>query len=335
MNRIETIKAGIFGTVVGDALGVPVEFTSRSARKVDPVADMRGYGTHDQPQGTWSDDSSMMLATLDSIILRGGIRYDDIMAKFSDWLRRGDYTPYGHVFDVGGTCSAAISRYRPGVDPKTCGGSEESDNGNGSLMRIMAASLYVGLDDDWNESVFEDAVDDIQGVSCLTHAHPRSQMACMIYTAICHELIWCKGRSIADGVQDAISETLDYYSKAWEAQSWFDLDFLQEIRSDKFARLRDIEKFKSLPEDEIRSGGYVVDTLEASVWCLLNSGSYKECVLKAVNLGDDTDTTGAVAGGLAGLCYGYDGIPAEWIDVIASKEWINVLCESFAEIMNA
>jgi ADP-ribosylglycohydrolase len=98
--------------------------------------------------------------------------------------------------------------------------------------------------------------------------------------------------------------------------------------------LRDIDKFSQIPEDEIRSSGYVVDTLEASIWCLLNSSSYKECVLKAVNLGDDTDTTGAVAGGLAGLCYGYDAIPAEWIDVIASREWINVLCESFAEIMD-
>ena len=95
MNKIETIKAGIFGTVVGDALGVPVEFTSRAARKVDPVADMRGHGTHDQPQGTWSDDSSMMFATMDSIVLRGGIRLDDIMTKFSNWLQHGDYTPYG------------------------------------------------------------------------------------------------------------------------------------------------------------------------------------------------------------------------------------------------
>lgn len=335
MNRVDIIKAGIFGTVVGDALGVPVEFSSRGQRKEDPVKDMRAYGTHNQPKGTWSDDSSMMLATLDSIIQRGGIRYDDIMEKFRLWLLRGDYTPHGDVFDAGGTCTSAISKYRPGVDARECGGTNERSNGNGSLMRIMPVSLYVGFDEDfWKDSVLEDEVDKVQGVSSLTHAHPRSLMGCVIYTAICHELIYRNDKPLLFTVQYAVDKTLEFYANAWEAYSWFDDAFLTEIRAGKYDRLRDLTSFKDLPDTEIRGSGYVVDCLESSIWCLLNSESYADCVLKAVNLGEDTDTTAVVTGGLAGLYYGYDNIPKDWIDAIVSKEWIRNLCESFAHILD-
>ena len=332
MDMKNVIKSGIFGVVVGDALGVPVEFSSRAERMADPVTDMREYGTHHQPKGTWSDDSSMMLATMDSMILRGGIRYDDIMEKFGKWLHNGDYTPYGKVFDVGITCTKAIERYKPGTDPRECGGCGEKDNGNGSLMRIMPVSLYAALEPDyWEKAFINDKVEDIQGVSCLTHSHPRSQIACVLYTSICHELIYRKKNPILSAVQYAIYKTLEYYAFVWEDQSWFDHEFLKEIKADTYGRLRDLTSFRNLPESEIRSSGYVVHTLEAAIWCLLNSDSYTDCVLKAVNLGEDTDTVGAVAGGLAGLCYGYENIPKEWIDIIASKEWVSGLCDDFAE----
>ena len=334
MDIKEIIKAGVFGVITGDALGVPVEFTSRAERKTDPVTDMREYGTHSQPKGTWSDDSSMALATMDSIILRGGIRYDDIMEKFEKWLLHGDYTPHGDTFDVGMTCAKAISRYHKGVDPRECGGKGEYDNGNGSIMRIMPVSLYVGLNEDyWNKDYLDEAVYDIHGVSCLTHGHPRSQMGCMIYTSMCHELIYRKNRTVLETLQCAIDRTLEYYSKAWEEYSWFDSEFHKEIKADSYKRLRDLISFGNLAESEISSGGYVVHTLEAAIWCLLNSDSYADSVLKAVNLGDDTDTTGAVAGGLAGLCYGYDSIPKDWIDSVDSKEWIERMCEDLAAVI--
>lgn len=334
---INLIRAGIFGTVVGDALGVPVEFTSRAERKADPVTDMRGYGTHSQPKGTWSDDSSMALATMDSMIRQKGIHCDDIMEKFKGWLLHGDYTPYGRVFDVGITCRKAIGNYKSGCDATMCGGDREDDNGNGSLMRIMPVSLYESIrHEDWEEneqhSVMDDVASDVHDASSLTHRHPRSRMACMIYTAICHEMIQNKGGSLQEVLQSAVNRTLDFYGNAEEARAWSDEAFLAEIRSDHFRRLRDLDAFRKLPEEEISSGGYVLHTLEASIWCLLQTDSYRDCVLKAVNLGDDTDTTGAVTGGLVGLWYGYDAIPQEWLDVIASREWIDSLCEQFAEV---
>ncbi len=335
MDNIEITKAGIFGVVVGDALGVPVEFTSRSARRADPVTGMREYGTHNQPRGTWSDDSSMMLATLDSIIYNGGLWYEDIMERFQNWRLKGDYTPHGNVFDVGLTCANAISRFSQGTDPLKCGGCGERDNGNGSLMRIMPVSLYSSLEDEFWEDVFlEDAAEYSHNASRLTHGHPRSQMACMLYTTICHELIYREQGSVADAVQYAVENTMEFYSNASDILPWFDKAFSDEIAADSYGRLRNLSEFRKLPDDEIKSSGYVVDTLEAAIWCLLNTDSYSQCVLKAVNLGDDTDTVGAVAGGLAGLAYGYDSIPAEWLDVIALNDWITKLCEDFACIMS-
>ena len=132
---------GIMGVVVGDALGVPVEFSSRGELKINPLTKMEGYGSYDVPEGTWSDDSSMMLATLDS--LKNGYNPVDIMEKFAEWLVDGKYTPFGEAFDVGRTCLKAIMGYLKNPDITKCGGTGEHDNGNGSLMRILPICLYM------------------------------------------------------------------------------------------------------------------------------------------------------------------------------------------------
>ena len=333
INKCELIRAGTFGVVVGDAIGVPVEFTSRTERDMDPVTGMREYGTHHQPAGTWSDDSSMMLATMDSMIIRNGFVPEDVMEKFANWLNKGDYTPYGNVFDVGITCSRAIGAFLSGAAPENCGGRGERDNGNGSLMRIMPVSLYLALNNNfWNEEDLDEALGFVWLASSLTHGHPRSWIGCMIYTSICHELIYRNNRVIEDCVQCAVDKTLKVYRGSWEKDDWFDDEFLNELRNDGYKRLRDIPAFKALPREAIQSSGYVVHTLEAAIWCLLNSKSYSECVLQAVNLGDDTDTVGAVAGGLAGIYYGFDSIPQDWLSVIAQKEWIDGLCVDFEKL---
>ena len=324
------IKAGIIGTIVADALGVPVEFKSREELKKNPVVDMREYGTHYQPKGTWSDDSSLLLASIDSISKMKGVDFEDMMKRFVAWRVNYEYTPHGAVFDIGNACARSISSYRPGKDPLSCGVTGANENGNGSLMRIMAMSLYVGSRKDyWND---EEAFALVQDASKLTHAHPRSQIACVLYTSICHEMMYRENRSIEEALSDAISKTFDVYENLEYKQS-LDKEFQYEIESDKYGRIRNIEAFKNLPGDEIQSTGYVVHTLEAAVWCLLNSSSYKESVLKAVNLGDDTDTVGAVAGGLAGLWYGFEYIPSEWVDALAKKEWILQMCDAFADTL--
>lgn len=282
------IYDAVMGLVVGDALGVPVEFKSRDTFHID---DMIGYGTYNQPPGTWSDDSSLTLATMESIIRKGEIDPADMMNNFSvEWYYKGEFTPYGKVFDIGGTTEAAIRRFHCGIEPLKCGLNHYKHNGNGSLMRILPLAL------------FPSSMNDINNVSSLTHSHEISRRACRTYVAIAEQLL--KGAPIGDVID---------YPIAWK-------DFER------------IPKIYKLNRNEIRSTGYVVDTLEAALWCVYHTSSYRDCVLEAVNLGGDTDTIAAVAGGLAGIIYGCGGekgIPDEWIAQIARKDWIFDLCERF------
>ena len=136
------IKDGMFGLAIADAVGVPAEFKSRESLKRRPITDMVGYGTHSQPPGTWSDDSSMAIATMDSINECGTIDYDDIMKKYVEWVDESKYTATGDFFDIGITTSSAILRYKRGASPVNCGEKGVNSNGNGSLMRILPVVLY-------------------------------------------------------------------------------------------------------------------------------------------------------------------------------------------------
>lgn len=314
------IKGSIWGLVVGDALGVPVEFKEREVIRKHPVTDMMEYGTHYQPKGTWSDDSSMMLCTLDSLGDKGEIDYDDIMAKFASWLYEGEYTPYGEAFDYGGATCRAIERYRNGVAPLECGGCAERDNGNGSLMRILPVVLHLYENHGHFKKCSKIRVaDTIHQASSLTHGHSTSTIGCGLYGFMLGTVINFKnGEEDGESLLDALE-----CRHAWKVY-----EYCEETIA-KYSRLKDMRAFAALPEDEIKSGGYVVNTLEAAMWCFLNTDNFADCVLKAVNLGNDTDTTAAVAGSIAGAYYGMEGIPTEWLNCLAKKEWIAELIEKF------
>ena len=300
---------GLFGLCVGDALGVPVEFIPRSKLKEKPVTDMIGYGTHNQPPGTWSDDSSLTFCLAESLCQ--GFNLQDIADKFCKWLYEGYWTPYGVVFDVGNTTQYAISRLKEGVNPVEAGGKDEFSNGNGSLMRILPLAFYL------EKSDIEQQFAITHQVSCLTHGHIRSQMACGIYVQLAINIL--KGNTPKLAYKNMRDIVLKYYSK----QPY-------SIELHHFDRILESD-ISELPEESIKSTGYVVDTLEASIWCFLNNNSYADTVLTAVNLGGDTDTTAAVAGGLAGIYYGYESIPKNWINKIARKQDIIELAKRLNE----
>lgn len=308
--------ASVLGLVVGDALGVPVEFKTREEIKKNPVTGMLGYGTHNQPAGTWSDDSSMVIATMDwlSEMKDGRPDYRCLMDKFCRWLAKGDYTPYQNVFDCGIATNQAIFKYCKGIEPLECGGKAEYDNGNGSLMRILPAALWCSENlagEDMNGAEF------IYQVSSVTHGHLRSKMGCLIYSKIVADLLHAEHRDKVEIVEKSLNSCRNYFERSQGEGAAFE--------KQTYARLWDLKEFVQLEEWAIKSSGYVVDTLEAAIWCFLNTDSYRDCVLKAVNLGNDTDTVGAVAGGLAGLYYGMEAIPEEWLNVIPKREWITEL----------
>ncbi|MDY7029157.1 MAG: ADP-ribosylglycohydrolase family protein [Spirochaetota bacterium] len=304
----DTVYGGIFGLAIGDALGVPVEFEPRETREADPVRDYREYGTHSQPKGTWSDDTSLTLALLDS--LRGGLDYADIARKFLAWAdNSGDYTATGAVFDIGNATSRAISRIRRGDDPVHCGGTDEYSNGNGSLMRILPAAFYVLTmsPEKRNEIVFN--------ISAISHGHLRSKIACLLYTETVRNIL--RGLEKADAVDTAHNHVKSLLNESEEAEM------------DHFSRCS--SAIAGCSKKDIRSDGYVVSSLEVSLWSFLTTTSYTEAVLTAVNLGHDTDTTAAITGGLAGCYYGYESLPVKWISGLQRSEYIYSLTEAFIQ----
>ena len=311
--HFQRVEGAVIGFAVADALGVPVEFSSREERRLDPVYEMRSGGTHGQPAGTWSDDTSMTLCMIHSLIEKG-IDYDDQMLRFVDWMINGNYTANGEVFDIGGTTQHAINNYRHGKPVLKCGDPDEDACGNGSLMRIMPLAIY--LQSQYDKLSFDDfCADIIHKASDCTHASRRCEMACGIYTAVIIAMCCCG--YLPSAVQSGIFYGLKYYQDHPDYKDLYD----------EFESLSSIAQW---PESKIKSGGYVVNTLQAALWCLLTTEGYADCVLKAVNLGRDTDTTAAVAGALAGMHYGANTIPKDWIESLAKYEEIKALSKRFA-----
>lgn len=307
---------GMMGLVVGDALGMPVQFVDRDELKKHPVETMEGYGTYNMPPGTWSDDSSMALATLDSIREKGGVDLNDIMIRFGYWLMYGEYTPFGEAFDIGNTCLDAIKQYAIAEDVDTCGKTGEWANGNGALMRIMPVCLYAYEKVAAKEWDLKQALECVHQTSALTHNHMRSKMACGIYYFMINNVIEGCG-TLLERLQNGVDDAVKFYHG----------DIVNHVELAYYARLFHLDEFAERSEDEIKSSGYVVDSLEAAVWSLVTTDSFEEALLRAVNLGDDADTVGAIAGGLAGLYYGYGSVPEEWRKQIVKGEEIVGLCE--------
>ena len=300
-------KDAIMGVVTGDALGCPVQFESREEVAQHPITGMRGNGTFNLPAGSWTDDSSLTLALLESIKRLDTIDYKDIMNNFMKWMYDGDFTPFGRSFDIGRSTMQAINRYKLTKKPQKPGAGDERSNGNGGLMRIMPACLYC------IDSKLEDgkAIEIIHKTGSLTHGHIRSNIACGLYYFMSYEILNGSG-DLKEKLQKGIDRGFGFYEK-----------YLSDHENlEYYTRLRDLDAFARTDEDNIKSSGYVVDTLEAAVWSLLRTDSFEQALLTAVNLGLDTDTVGAVAGGLAGLFYGYESIPADWLEVIQKREWI-------------
>ncbi len=311
MNNGQKIRNALYGAILGDALGVPVEHSTRQELALCAVKNMLGYGRYDQPKGTWSDDSSMILCTCEALLKEYNL--DTIANVFEKWLFEGYWTPYGHVFDSGLTTVTALESIRSGAGPRESGQTTVDDNGNGSLMRILPAALYFA------RLPLDEFLNRIHEICAITHAHARAQIGCGIYSLIVRNLLLSQSDKL-NAVMSAVDCAVEYYQRLEP--------FRNELRL--FSRITD-HKTADLKETAIRSSGYVIDTLEASLWCFLRHDDTRSILLSAINLGLDTDTTGTVAGGIAGLYHGLQSIPSDWLSSLARKSDIDQLIEAFAQ----
>lgn len=310
MNRND-IKAAIIGSVVADALGVPYEFHHKYEMTANPAVGMTGYGSYNQDPGTWSDDSSLMLACMDSLI--NGLNYEDMMRKFALYYFEAAYTPDNHVFDIGNTTLDAINNYANGRSALESGCDGLHSNGNGSLMRIMPIILYL-YDKDLSSDKKREI---IYNVSALTHAHIISKASCYIYNIIIEEILEYRDElDFKSILENAVKKCHDYIESVNLCEE-LDMIYTGSIFS--------------WDDDSIHGKGYVVNSLNIAIHTCYHSDSYRESVLRAVNIGGDTDTNAIITAGLSGLYYGLESIPSEWIDVIKRKEYILDLCDKFSK----
>lgn len=307
-DRESQILGGLWGSLVGDALGVPVEFLPRSTRIEDPVTGMRGDGTHRQPAGTWSDDGALLLCTVESLVEKG-FDVDDLGRRFVGWYKEGLWSARGNVFDVGMATASALERIMAGTKAANAGGVRDSENGNGSLMRLLPVAVSH------SREPIDVLLHAVHSASDVTHRHRRSEMACGFHALMVKNLLM--GQSPQTAFRATIDQFSDFYSDADSRDQWASFQVLLD------------PTLADRSENEISSSGYVLHTLTAALWCLLTTATFRDCVLKAVNLGGDTDTTGSVAGGLAGVAYGVAGVPPPWISALPRREELDALFGRF------
>ena len=307
-------RDALIGFAIGDAMGVPVEFQKRDLLLEHPVTKMYGHGSYDVPEGTWSDDTSMTIATMDSIIQKNGeLDYNDIADRFINWVLNAEYTATNEVFDIGNTTRKSIVKYsNDRKDATLCGSREENENGNGSLMRMLPIALYCH----YKRVEYDEIYTIVKKASSITHAHPISILGCYIYVRYLMFILSGKDKFAAYNMIKAID-----YEEMFSEDT---ISFYNRLLND------DIKNYKI---NDIKSTGFVRDSIEAALWVTLKSNNFQEAIIGSVNLGGDTDTIGAITGSIAGILYGMDTFPPQWLNKLKKQELLEEIAIGFEKAL--
>jgi ADP-ribosyl-[dinitrogen reductase] hydrolase len=279
METIDRYRGALLGLACGDAVGTTVEFMPRGS--FTRVTDMLGGGPFSLAPGKWTDDTSMALCLAESLVQTGRCDPADQLARYANWYEWGYWSSTGVCFDIGLTTRAAIHHFLL-TGESLAGSADPGSAGNGSLMRLAPIALRFGHD--------EELVQDMAALSLqTTHAAAECLDACRVFAV-------------------ALSRALRGLPK----EKVLELGGLP-IGSAKIRALA-VADHAAKPAEQVKGSGYVVDSLEAALWCYARHDNFRDAILEAVNLGDDADTTGAIVGQIAGATYGAAGIPDAWLD---------------------
>lgn len=300
-NKTSKIYASLIGFIIGDAIGVPIEFDTRASLINNPISDMLGYGTYNVPAGTWSDCSSLVIATITSIIKKNAINISDITENFIVWYQNGKYTPLDKVFAINHSIEKSLKAQVHNRKRTTI------DDDNGALMRILPISLYCY----YKHISDNDIVKVIDNVSSITHNDELNKLASFIYTKFICLLHEYDKKEAYEKIKN-INYNL-YYSNSTIEQ---------------FSRIlkEDISKIKL---SDLESTSYVIDTLESVLWVVLNTDNFIHSIIGAINLGGDTSTIGALTGALSAIIYNYESIPPQWINKLKKLDYLQFVFEKY------
>ena len=300
---------GFIGFAIGDAFGVPVKNMDCNYFKKKPLYDMIGYGFYNVPRGTWSENTSLMLSIVDSICENKDINLNDMINKMSNWDAYNNYYGNNMGFNISNSVSSSIKKYDLGNEAINCGSSVFLDNS--CLVRMLPVIYYLNS----NNFSYEDSVDIINSVCSLTHSNEICCLGCMIYCDYMRQLI--NGMNKIDSLEYVRGiEYNKYYSED-------SINYYKRILGDDFRKIT------------INTSNNVVDTLEASLCCLINTDSFEKALVMAVNLGGDTNTIGAITGSMAGVLYGVRNIPSRWMSKLKRKEYIDEICMLYNNFLNS
>jgi ADP-ribosyl-[dinitrogen reductase] hydrolase len=302
MTTSERLKGGLYGLLVGDALGVPYEF--HEPEDLPPLQEIEFGPPHSFQRthasvkaGTWSDDGAQALCLLASLLHCHKFDAEDFANRLINWYEHGYMAVDNYVFDVGIQTAKAIQNLQRGISPLEAGSNEQYSQGNGSLMRVLPLAL-------WHQGSDAELVQDAHNQSKVTHGHLNVQVCCAFYC------LWAR-------------RVLEQHSNPWEDAS----KTLQQLYESQSPYQ---QAFDNILRDDIMrtptGGGFVIDSLFSAKWAL-EQGSYEQVAKAAVSLGHDTDTTACIAGGIAGIRDGVSAIPQRWLEYLREKDVAEALLE--------
>lgn len=287
-------RGALLGLACGDALGTTLEFKTRGT--FEPLTDIIGGGPFSLEPGQWTDDTSMMLCIAKSLLTHKKMNLDDQLERYLGWWTHGDNSVTGKCFDIGNTVRRALENYANTNDPYS-GSRDPMSAGNGSIMRLAPVPLFYANADT------ETLLTNCELSSVTTHRTEHCLHACRLFGFLIRNALFAQAKDDIFFVSDAFKNSPTSIKKIYE------------------------RTYRDKSSLDIRGSGYVVDSLEAALWAFESTSSFEEGALKAVNLGDDADTTGAVFGQIAGAFYGKKGIPKHWLKKLAWRGQITRLAD--------
>lgn len=324
--------SALLGAAVGDAFGVTFEFLPshtvaqydlENMHGADVEPDVPSYWGLRIPSGAWSDDTSMAVATMESIVENGGeINPTSLMKYFVSWWEDGAYCSIDYPFGIGQAVAKALGKFENGIPAEECGGTRVRDNGNGALMRIFPVVLYLRDELSGEPEQKVRAYETICAATRITHAHPISQVSNLIYAEFLNSVL--DGATIPDAYRQTVASCSSDLGGFIEENGW-------EDALHAHARILATD-FLAIDRSLLEPTGYVVHTFEIVLYALLHSSSYKEAVQTAVSFGGDTDTYAAIAGAVAGVAHGAESIPAEWLERLKRRDYLESLAFRFGGI---